>query len=173
VYSSPGPSDVLGQDYQHAGRIDLALLQRCLPHGRHRFYVCGPRPMMQSLVPALRSWGMPEQDIQFEAFGPATVQPVGPVTNEASSAAQPSVDVRFSRTGRTVAWNGQDANLLDFAERHGLAVESGCRSGSCGSCETRLVSGTVAYAEKPDHDIAAGHCLLCVGTPQSSLVLEA
>jgi hypothetical protein len=35
------------------------------------------------------------------------------------------------------------------------------------------VSGAVAYADKPDHDIAPGHCLLCVGKPQSALVLEA
>jgi ferredoxin len=54
-----------------------------------------------------------------------------------------------------------------------MAPDSGCRSGSCGSCETRLVSGTVHYANPPDHDIAPGHCLLCVGTPASALVLEA
>ena len=59
------------------------------------------------------------------------------------------------------------------AERHGVVVDSGCRSGGCGSCETRATSGTVTYAQQPDHDVAAGHCLLCVGRPQSALVLEA
>jgi ferredoxin len=81
--------------------------------------------------------------------------------------------VRFLRSGRTLAWTAQDGSLLEFAERHGMAPDSGCRSGSCGSCETRLVSGTVHYANPPDHDIAPGHCLLCVGTPASALVLEA
>jgi len=52
-------------------------------------------------------------------------------------------------------------------------VESGCRSGGCGSCETRLSSGIVQYASPPDHDIAQGRCLLCVGRPSSALVLEA
>ena len=33
--------------------------------------------------------------------------------------------------------------------------------------------GTVRYAGTPDHDIAPGHCLLCVGTPESALSLEA
>ncbi len=173
VYSNPGPDDVLGRDHQHVGRIDLDLLRRSLPHGRHQFYVCGPPPMMQSLVPALREWGVQEDDIHFEAFGPATVRPMGPKTNEPMPDAATSLDIRFSRSGRTLVWNGQDANLLDFAERHGLAVDSGCRSGSCGSCETRLVSGAVDYPEKPDHDIAKGHCLLCVGTPRTDLVLEA
>ena len=74
---------------------------------------------------------------------------------------------------RTLVWTGQDASLLDFAERHGIEVESGCRSGGCGSCETRMLDGSVKYEHTPDHDVAAGHCLLCVGRPATSLVLEA
>ena len=173
VYGSPGPDDIQARDYQHVGYIDLALLRRTLPHGRHQFYVCGPPSMMQSLVPALREWGVQADDIHFEAFGPASVRPTGPLSNEPALATTASVDVRFGRSGRTLAWDGQDANLLDFAERHGLEVDSGCRSGSCGACQTRLVSGVVGYADKPDHDIPKGHCLLCVGKPQSALVLEA
>jgi ferredoxin-NADP reductase len=172
VYSCPVADDVLERDYQHLGYIDLPLLRRNLPHGRHQFYVCGPPPMMQSLVPALREWGVQADDIHFEAFGPASVRPTGPVSNEPAVATAATLDVRFSRSGRTLAWDGQDANLLDFAERHGLAVDSGCRTGSCGSCQTRLMSGAVTYADKPDYDILKGHCLLCVGKPQSALVLD-
>ena len=172
VYSSPGPDDVQGRDYQHAGHVDLALLRRTLPHGRHQFYVCGPPPMMHSLVPALREWGVQADDIHFEAFGPASERPTGPVSNEPAVATSASIAVRLNRSGRTLAWEGQDANLLDFAERHGLAVDSGCRSGSCGTCQTRLLSGVVTYAFKPDHDIPEGHCLLCVGRPQADLVLD-
>lgn len=172
VYGSPGPDDVLGRDYQHAGYVDLALLRRTLPHGRHQFYVCGPPPMMQSLVPALREWGVQADDIHFEAFGPASVRPTGPVSNEPAVANSASLAVRFSRSGRTLTWDGQDANLLDFAERHGLAVDSGCRSGSCGTCQTGVLSGVVTYADRPDHDLPKGQCLLCVGKPQSALVLD-
>jgi ferredoxin-NADP reductase len=173
VYSSAGPDDVQGRDHQHTGHIDLALLRRTLPHGRHQLYVCGPPPMMGSLVPALREWGVQADDLHFEAFGPATVRPAGLVSNEPAVANSVAIEVRFSRSGRTLAWDGQDANLLDFAERHDLAVESGCRSGSCGACQTRLLSGVVTYADKPDHDIPEGYCLLCVGKPQRALVLQA
>ncbi len=129
--------------------------------------------MMQSLVPALRDWGVPAADIHFEAFGPASVRPTSPVRNTPAVATAASIDVRFSRSGRTLAWDGQDANLLDFAERHGLAVDSGCRTGSCGTCQTRLLSGDVRNVDAPDCDIPTGHCLLCVGKPQSALVLDA
>ena len=172
VYSSPLPEDVRGRDYQQAGYIDQALLRRTLPHGRHQFYVCGPPPMMRSLVSALREWGVQADDIHFEAFGPASVRPTGPVSNEPAVATSASIAVRLNRSGRTLAWDGQDANLLDFAERHGLAVDYGCRSGSCGTCQTRLLSGFVTYADKPDYDIPEGQCLLCVGKPQADLVLD-
>lgn len=173
VYSSPEPGDTLGRDHQHTGIIDIALLRNSLPHGRHQFYVCGPPPMMQSLVPALREWGVDEPDIHFEAFGPATVQPATLACKAPLAATPTAIEIRFDRSGRTLAWDGQDANLLDFAERHGVAVDSGCRTGSCGACETKLVCGSVSYAETPDYVIANGHCLLCVGKPQSALVVEA
>ena len=74
VYSQPGPDDLPGRDYQHAGHVDLELLRRTVPHGGHQFYVCGPPPMMQSLVPALAEWGVAARDIHYEAFGPASVR---------------------------------------------------------------------------------------------------
>lgn len=173
VYSNPGPGDVLARDYQHVGRIDLGLLRSNLPSGRHQFYVCGPPAMMQSLVPELRAWGVGEADIHFEAFGPASVLPAVSTTGQSPALEPVSIEVSFRRSGRTLVWDGRDANLLDFAERHHVHIESGCRSGSCGSCETRLVSGDIVYADKPDFEVAKGHCLLCVATPQSALVLEA
>ena len=171
VYSRPGEGDVEGRDYQHRGHVDVDLLRRTLPHGRHQFYVCGPPAMMETLVPALAAWGVPRPDIHYEAFGPASVKLPGAPEAAAPTAAE--VEVRFQRAGRTLVWDGRDASLLDFAERHGIAVESGCRSGGCGSCETRLVEGAVQYEHAPDHEVAPGHCLLCVGRPSSAVVLEA
>jgi hypothetical protein len=171
VYSRPCDSDLQGRDYQHQGHVDLDLLRRTLPHGRHQFYVCGPPALMQTLVPALAEWGVPVSDVHYEAFGPASVKLPG-----AAGSGEPvamDIEVKFHRSGRTLTWDGRDASLLDFAERHGITVESGCRSGSCGSCETRMLEGTVQYEHAPDHDFPSGHCLLCVGRPSSTLVLEA
>jgi ferredoxin-NADP reductase len=171
VYSRPGATDVQGRDYQHEGHVDVELLRRTLPHGRHQFYVCGPPAMMQILVPALAEWGVPVADIHYEAFGPASVRLAG--LPEVPAPAADAFEVKFHRSSRTLSWDGRDASLLDFAERHGIEVESGCRSGGCGSCETRLAEGSVQYEHAPDHDVAPGHCLLCVGRPSSNLVLEA
>jgi ferredoxin-NADP reductase len=172
-YGAPGPHDVEGADFQHAGFIDVALLKRVLPHGRHLFYVCGPPAMMASLVPALADWGVPKSDIYFESFGPASSGYVQPMTGPIGAQPTRPLDVQFRRSRRTIAWTGEDASLLDFAERHGISVESGCRTGSCGTCETRLVSGEVRYDSTPDFEMPLGACLLCVGVPVSNLVLEA
>lgn len=172
VYSRPGAEDLLGRDYQHLGHVDVDLLRRTLPHGRHQFYVCGPAAMMQTLVPALADWGVAAADIHCEAFGPASVKVPGlpgePLTSPAAS-----FEVKLQRSGRTLTWNDQQTSLLEFVERHGVEVASGCRSGGCGSCETRLLEGRVQYSQAPDHAVAPGHCLLCVGRPASALVLEA
>lgn len=171
VYSRPEATDEAGRDYQHHGHVDVDLLTRTLPPGRRQFYVCGPPAMMQTLVPALVEWGVPIADLRYEAFGPASIELPGAAA--AAAAAGTSVEVQFRRSGRTLQWDASDASLLDFAERHGIAVESGCRSGSCGSCETRLLEGSVRYEHAPDHDVAAGHCLLCVGRPGTPLMLDA
>lgn len=171
VYSRPREQDRPARDYQHQGHVDVDLLRRTLPHGRHQFYVCGPPAMMQTLVPALAEWGVPLADLRYEAFGPASVRLPGAA--QAPLTAGPAFEVRFTRSGRTLAWDGSDASLLEFAQRHGVEAESGCRSGGCGSCETRVLEGSVQYEHRPDHDVAAGCCLLCVGKPASSLVLEA
>jgi ferredoxin-NADP reductase len=172
VYSKPLPDDRQGTDYQHPGRVDLALLKQTLPHGEHQFYICGPTAMMESLVPDLSVWGVASTNIHFEAFGPASVRlPSDGVTVPRVEVGGP-VAVNFQRSGRTLTWSGKQGNLLDFAEAHGIQVESGCRSGSCGSCVSTLVRGTVDYDSPPDYDLAPGQCLLCVGKPRDALTLD-
>ena len=173
LYGAPGPTDVEGRDFHYTGFVDVALLKRILPHGRHQFYVCGPPAMMASLLPALAEWGVPQADIHFEAFGPASPGYGRSLKDTGRVSLQKVFDIRFRKSRRTLSWTGEDSNLLDFAERHTLSVESGCRTGSCGSCETRLLSGAVRYERKPDFEVTADYCLLCVGIPMSPLVLEA
>lgn len=173
VYSRPLAEDKQGVDYQHQGRVDVALLKQTLPHGVHAFYICGPAALMESLVPDLQQWGVARSDLHFEAFGPASVRlPVDGATVQAADVAVP-LSVHFQRSGRTLSWTGKQSNLLDFAEAHGIQVESGCRSGSCGSCMSTVVTGTVDYASPPDFELAPGQCLLCVGRPRAALALDA
>lgn len=162
--------------YQRHGRIDVDLLRRLLPLKPYHFYLCGPTPMLESLVPALEDWGVPDARIHFEAFGPASVRRKSAVpqsTTEAPAQVSDStITVNFAKSGKQVAWQAESGNLLLFAEAHGIAVDSGCRAGGCGSCQTSIQSGEVSYREAPDFDPEPGTCLLCVCTPKTDVSLE-
>ena len=172
-YGVPGARDIEGQDFQQSGFIHLDVLKRELPHGPHQFYVCGPPAMMAALLPALAGWGVAKRDLHFESFGPASSGFVEPRASIQTAPLPALLEVQFQRSHRTIGWSGEDMNLLDFAERHAVPMESGCRTGSWGACETRLISGEVRYASKPDFEMSPGACLPCVGIPVSTVVLEA
>ncbi len=165
-FSRPGSDDVVGRDFRHVGRADIGRLRQELKLQPYHFYVCGPAPMMETLVPDLADWGVPPARIHFESFGPATV-----ARRPGATATESSFGVTFSASDRRVDW--QAGSLLELAEAHGIAVESGCRSGCCGACQTTIVSGEVTYAQAPEFDVEPGRCLLCLAQPHSELVLAA
>ncbi len=173
-YSDPLVSDVAGRDYQHAGRIWVDLLRLNLPLKPYHFYICGPTTMMASLVSGLEDWGVPDNRIHFEAFGPASIKrrPAA-LADGAAPSVQGDIVVTFARSGKQLPWQDDAASLLEFAERRGVAVSSGCRAGGCGTCQTTIAAGEVAYRQPPDFDPEPGNCLLCVCVPKTSVTLEA
>lgn len=186
-YARPLPEDEPGKDYQHEGYLSIDLLRLTLSFQVYDFLVCGPRPMMENIIPALDDWGVPDQHIHYEAFGPAsitratrkvTAPPPGASETQAPQDGAPapageSVQVTFAKSGKTLTWDGSADTLLDFAEQNGIAVDSGCRAGGCGACQTTIKSGSVAYTQAPDFDADEGTCLICVSRPKDDLTLEA
>jgi len=172
-YSNPNGDEVAGVDYQHKGRVDIPLLRTTLKLMRYQFYVCGPKPMMESLVPGLEEWGVDTDDIHYESFGPASlIKHEKPKTGPEGISAR-AITVTFSKTGTRVPWNPDAGSLLELAEAQGIEVGSGCRAGSCGCCQTTLETGEIEYSQQPDADIEPGHCLLCISTPKGDLTLAA
>ncbi len=169
VYSDPTPDCVEGEDYDRIGRIDLEVLKAHLPSSNYAFYICGPAPMMEVVSSDLRAWGVPSEDVRIEAFGAATVQ-----RQPHESAAIPAggIEVVFDRTEKTVTWDGSLDSILDLAERNGIALESGCRAGHCGTCTVAIKEGVVDYIAKPVEVPERGTCLACISVPKSRLVLD-
>ncbi|MCJ8011242.1 NO-inducible flavohemoprotein [Paenibacillus sp. KQZ6P-2] len=61
----------LGQCSCHkSGYIDLPWLQEVVSKDSD-FYFCGPVPFMRAVNQALKEWGVPEERIHYEFFGPA------------------------------------------------------------------------------------------------------
>jgi ferredoxin len=73
--------------------------------------------------------------------------------------------IKFCKSDKTATWYARDAqSLLQFAESQGLKPDYGCRSGACGTCETKLIKGQV-HGPEGDRD---GTILICSSMPASA-----
>ena len=172
-YSKPDEQAIKGRDYQHEGRVSIELLKELLPSNNFEYYLCGNGAFMKSITDGLEAWGVPDKDVYFEAFGPATVKKktVAPTSEETTHLAR--INVTFARSNKTVRWEPIAENLLEFARSQGIKIDSGCCAGSCGSCVVAIKSGEVDYLKQPDAPPDAGTCLTCVCRPKKHLVLDA
>jgi hypothetical protein len=170
-YSQPLATDQLGIDYHAAGRVTIERLREVLPSSNYRYYICGPGPMMESLVPALLEWGVPAEHINYEAFGPASVKCISHTTSAPIGPKEPC-EVSFDRQGTSFTWDGSFDSLLEFGEANGAVLDSGCRAGNCGQCLAAIKSGDIATIKRPGLQVEPGHCLTCVSVPTGPLVLD-
>ena len=107
-FSDPLPEDRLGEDFHHHGRVDVNLFRLELPLKPYHYYICGPTPMMETLVAALEDWGVPDSRIHFEAFGPASIKhrkPETAATGSASAAPVSDITVTFAKSGKQARWS--------------------------------------------------------------------
>ncbi len=173
-YSDPTDEDKLGEDYHHAERVGVELFKKLLPSNNYDYFFCGPPPMMNALAEGLEAWGVPETNIHYEAFGAKTVERLKaaapPPAADASAAA---IEVTFVKSGKTIAWEPDAGSLLDFAEAHGVNIDSGCRAGNCGTCITAVQGGSVDYVTEPGEMPEAGSCLTCISVPKENVKLDA
>ena len=81
--------------------------------------------------------GVNPETIRSERFGAGD-----PVADGAP--APETAEVRFGE--HSLTWRrDDDLTLLELAEAAGIAVDSACRTGSCGTCEVGLRAGSVRY----------------------------
>ncbi len=177
-YSRPGANDVLGRDYQHEGRVTVELMKSLLPSQNYNFYLCGPGPFMESITSDLYDWGIPDGQIHFEAFGPASVKrkvkaDTGHTISPIPASAAASFEVSFAKAGKKAPWSPDFTSVLDAADACGVRIDAGCRAGNCGSCLVAIKSGQVEYLSAPGAEPEAGSCLACICRPKGALVLDA
>jgi ferredoxin len=73
-------------------------------------------------------------------------------------------DVLFRKSNIKAKWTAKDGlNLLQLAEKHGLKPDYGCRSGACGTCETKLLKGEIYGPTEGDDGV-----LICSSQPASA-----
>ncbi|MBM4762859.1 NO-inducible flavohemoprotein [Bacillus sp. B15-48] len=71
VYSEPTEQDKIEKVYDKEGFIDLDWLKSVINDKNADFYFCGPIPFMKVIFRALKEWGVSDDHIHYEFFGPA------------------------------------------------------------------------------------------------------
>ncbi|MEB3370989.1 PDR/VanB family oxidoreductase [Saccharopolyspora mangrovi] len=99
-------------------------------------YCCGPEPLLAAVENAWR--GRPSERLRIERFHPREVV--------ADPAADGAFDVRIHSTGRSVRVAGGQS-ILDVLAKAGLEVPSSCREGTCATCETGVIEGSVDHRD--------------------------
>ncbi|GCE36941.1 Flavodoxin reductases (ferredoxin-NADPH reductases) family 1; Vanillate O-demethylase oxidoreductase [Rhodococcus wratislaviensis] len=117
------------------GRIDLArILADVTPETA--VYVCGPESLLCA-VEAMAAEFDNIGEIHLERFTPKTPTDA-PVLDE--------FEVEFVRSGITVSV-GSDQSILDVARAAGIPAPFSCSEGTCGTCETNIVSGLADHRD--------------------------
>ncbi|MEU3949657.1 cytochrome P450 [Streptomyces sp. NPDC029526] len=116
-------------------------------------YACGPEPLLRAVEENTAHW--PKNSLRLERFAPKPVVRTVPDT---------PFEVEFAESGRVVEV-GADESILEAAERAGLSVVSSCKTGTCGTCETPIVSGRADHRDSiltPSEQEAGRTMLICV-----------
>ncbi|MGL5390701.1 MAG: class I ribonucleotide reductase maintenance protein YfaE, partial [Shewanella sp.] len=66
----------------------------------------------------------------------------------------------------------QHGSLLRALESKKVQIFSECRSGFCGGCKTRIISGRVTYLTEPLAELKHDECLPCCCVPSGDLELD-
>ena len=143
-------------------RLDLARLFDDAPAGAV-FYFCGPPRLLEAARAIGTSRGVDAGRIRTESFVAAP------------RAGDRAVELELRRSGRTLRVPATQS-LLDAVNEAGVAVASGCRTGTCGTCATKVLEGVPEHRDQvlsPAERERAGLMCPCVSRAASDrLVLD-
>lgn len=159
-------SDEEREGYEH-GFLTAELVKKYAPEGDYSVFMCGPQAMYDYEERELQKLSLPRRRIRRELSGDCIMS--GP----AKVKYKLTLDIHGYR--RTIDCLANES--LEWAiERAGIKAPTHCRSGECGWCHARLVSGEVFVPERADGrrgaDLKFGWLHPCASFPRSDVELE-
>jgi ring-1,2-phenylacetyl-CoA epoxidase subunit PaaE len=164
------------------GRLDenkLAALFRTWidPKSIDAAFICGPEPMMLTIVASLKAHGLKDEQIKFELF--ASGQP-GRARNRVASvsaeeaAAVVELTVTLDGTTRTFNMPKHGVSILEAAIAQSMDAPFSCRAGVCSTCRAKVLEGEVEMDTNhalEDYEVEAGYVLTCQCHPLTEKVV--
>jgi ferredoxin-NADP reductase len=125
-------------------------------------YLCGPKPLMDSVREFFDAAGLGEQ-LHTEEFTPPALK---------FDVMDAKGQIRFAHSGKEFANSGKP--LLEQAEDAGLSPEHGCRMGICFSCTKVKTSGCVRNAKSGELSKEENEEIqLCISVPVGDVEINA
>ncbi|MHB8781382.1 MAG: FAD-binding oxidoreductase [Candidatus Geothermincolia bacterium] len=137
------------------------------------FFACGPTAMYDLCADSLGKLGVPPARLRQEISGPPpqiTAVSGWPV----ALTGEEMFTVTLDGCGRAVSVRSGEP-LMNALEREGVTIGNLCRSGECGICRTRLLSGDVfmpGTVTMRAMDAACGYIHPCMSYALSDLVIR-
>lgn len=135
------------EGFEH-GFVTADLIRKYAPDTPYSVFLCGPQQMYAFVDKELEKLSLERKYIRHELFGEMhnpRIQADYPGC--ASDTIRITVTVRDET--KTVTGEANDS-VLQILEKNGIRVPSRCRSGECGWCHSRLISGKVYIPKEID-----------------------
>ncbi len=166
-------SDSDEDGYEH-GFITKEIIEKYAPES-YSVFLCGPNAMYNFVGKELEKINLRRKFIRFEVFGeikhPETLP--GFPENAADKTFTCKVMSRGEEIGNIPCKSSE--SLLTAIERSGILINSSCRSGECGLCRSKLISGEVFVPDETEHrregDIRFGYIHPCCTYPVGDVVI--
>jgi ferredoxin-NADP reductase len=158
------------------GQFTPDVIKEFVPNiDQHRAHICGPPAMMDAIKDMLLGLGVPQSQIKTEAFGTIKRIPSEHNTVVPQAVGQSVPKVKFSISEKTADLQ-PNKTILEAAEECGIDIDNSCRSGTCGSCRVKLLSGQVSMDVEDGlelDDKANGYILACQAVAKEDVIVEA
>ena len=136
------------EGFEH-GFITAELIRKYAPQGDYSVFMCGPKAMYTFEEGEMKKLGLPKRRYRMEMSGDylGAAQNADFPGSKKGREFTLTVDIRGEK--QTIPCKAEES-LLWAMEQAGIKAPSHCRSGECGWCHSRLVSGDVYIPEDAD-----------------------
>jgi ring-1,2-phenylacetyl-CoA epoxidase subunit PaaE len=137
----------------------------------NEYFICGPGPMMENVVTALKELKINETKVHIEYFtAPVNADEIKPSGKTASGA---SATIIIDGDAHPVVLE-ENETILEAAIRIGLDAPYACQGGSCCTCRALLEEGKVEMAVNyalSASEVKQGFILTCQSRPTTGSVV--
>lgn len=124
------------------GFITSELIKKYAPDGEYSVFVCGPQDMYSFVDKEIEKLGLRRKFIRHELFGEYHNPEKNSDYPKEASENIFKLTVKICSETTKIECSANET-LLSAMEHNGIQVPANCRSGMCGWCHSRLISGEV------------------------------